>query len=75
MKVVPLDREPIRALIVEPFNSSALIWQASYAGDEWTNELLFNPPMKLPLLLAELKQWKGRNGLPIVVQHRREMAA
>ncbi|MBU1607183.1 MAG: hypothetical protein KKD08_10310 [Alphaproteobacteria bacterium] len=60
-------RPPVRAIHVERFNPRSDLWQASYAGDEWTEEMLFNPPMRLPLLKAELFSCAQRRGLPIVV--------
>lgn len=60
-------RKPIRAIFIQPFNSRSELWQASYAGDEWTGEMLFYPPMRLALLKAELFNSSERRGLPIVV--------
>ena len=50
-------------------------WQASYAGDEWTEAMLFNPPMRLRQLLADLRGLRAHCGLPIVVNPNQGRAA
>lgn len=67
MKILPLGRAPIRSIVVEPFNCDRTHWQASYAGDEWTNAIEFRPVLPLRRLVAELREWPGRCGLPISV--------
>lgn len=57
----------VRAIHVERFNPDSDLWRASYAGDEWTNEILFDPPMRLPTLKRALLDRWNLCGLPIVV--------
>lgn len=65
--LITFPRPPIRAIEVVRFNRTSNLWQASYAGDEWTEEMRFTPPMKLPEMLRELLTTIARHGLPIVV--------
>ena len=67
MKVIPLGKEPIRSIVVEPFNSDRTHWQASYAGDEWTGSIEFRPILPLRQMVIEIREWPGRNGLPISI--------
>lgn len=66
MSTIPFPNPPSRAIRVEPFNRNRTHWQATYAGDEWTGSIEFTPLLPLDSLLRELKQWPGRNGLPIL---------
>ena len=70
MTVIPFSKQPIRSIKVVPHSADGVFCWARYPGDEWTNEIIFYPPMKLPLLLSELKACKERRGLPIVVEER-----
>ena len=70
MSIIPFPKEPIRSIVVIPHSSDGVFCWARYPGDEWTEELIFNPPMELSLLLSELKSCKERRGLPIVIEER-----
>ncbi len=67
MNLYPFTKPPLRAIRVVRFNRTSNFWQASYAGDDWTEEMWFTPPMKLPFMLHELRKTIARCGLPIVV--------
>lgn len=67
MTLIRFPNPPSRAIQVEPFNRDRTRWQASYAGDEWTGSIDFKPVLPLASLLRELKEWRGQNGLPIVI--------
>lgn len=69
--ISPFPKQPIRSIRVVPHSADGVFCWARYPGDEWTNEIIFNPPMKLPLLLSELKACKERRGLPIVIEERK----
>ena len=74
--VIPWPKPAVRAIVVERVKPRSPYWHAHFAGDEWTREKIFNPPMRLALLLAELQECRARDGLPIVVRRElREMAA
>ena len=68
--IIPFPKEPIRSIKIVPHSSDGIFYWARYEGDEWTNELRFEPPMKLPLLLRELNLCKERRGLPLVILQR-----
>lgn len=57
----------VRAVHVERVRPNVDLWVGSYAGDEWTNELIFKPAMPLSRLRVELLNSQERRGLPIVV--------
>lgn len=69
--IIPFPKQPIRSIRVVPHSADGVFCWARYPGDEWTSEIIFNPPMKLPLLLSELKTCKERRGLPIVIEERK----
>lgn len=60
-------RKPVRAIEVRPIDATGELWAASYAGDEWTPTLRFEPPMRFKTLYDELWRVKDRRGLPIVI--------
>lgn len=60
-------RKPLRAIEVRPVDATGERWQASYAGDQWTPALRFDPPMAYDALQKELWWVKDRRGLPIVI--------
>lgn len=70
-------RAPIRAIEVRPVDDTGNLWRATYAGDEWTPALRFDPPLRFATLYAELWRVKERRGLPIIVIYTeaREVAA
>ena len=74
--VIPWPKPAVRAIVVERVKPRSPLWHAHFTGDEWTREKIFNPPMRLALLLAELQECPARDGLPIIIRREpREMAA
>ena len=67
MTLIRFPKPPSRAIMVEPFNSDRTHWQATYAGDEWTEAIEFRPVLPLSTLIPFLEQSSARNGLPIVI--------
>ncbi|XAP76980.1 hypothetical protein ABC955_10290 [Citromicrobium bathyomarinum] len=67
MTLIRFPKAPSRAIRVEPFNGDRTHWVAAYAGDEWTDSIEFKPVLPLGGLLDLLRQWPGRNGLPIMI--------
>lgn len=57
----------VRAIHVERVEPGIDLWRASYEGDEWTNEIHFEPPMPWQPLRRELMDRSERRGLPIVL--------
>ncbi|UVI39239.1 hypothetical protein [Qipengyuania spongiae] len=56
----------VRAIHVERVCPDADRWRASYSGDEWTDQMTFEPAMPLSQLRYELLSSPQRCGLPIV---------
>lgn len=69
MSIIPFTKPPVRAIKVIPYSANGLYCWARYEGDEWTNELRFDPPMKVPVLLRLLRECEQARGLPIVFVH------
>lgn len=67
MTCIPFPRTPVRAIRVEPFNRDRTHWQASYAGDQWTNAKDFQPVLPLRELIKALQHPYHYFGLPIVI--------
>lgn len=67
MTCIPFPKAPIRAIIVEPYDKETKLWRASFVGDDWTRPIDFKPIEKIGILLPLLRNWQGRNGIPIVV--------